>query len=262
MKATTSEDFRSALAAAGARPGDVVLLHSHLPAFGRVEGGPETLISSALDFLGPQGTLAMPAFTLSYPRTRRFDSAATPSEMGALTEAFRLRPGTRRSLHPIHSICVAGARAREIAGSWAPSSFGPGSPFERIHEADALLLCAGVGAERLTFVHFVEEKVGVPYRGHKQYPGTVVMDGAPDERPYAMYSRDLRFKLDLPGFHRTLHREGLETAVPLAYGTLYSYRAKEVFTRVSAMIRRDPALLLSPESPISDLIAGRIECKP
>lgn len=262
MRGTTAADFRAALAAAGARPGDVVFLHSRLPAFGRVEGGPETLISSALDFLGPAGTLAMPAFTLSYPRTRRFDSAATPSEMGALTEAFRLRPGTLRSLHPIHSLCAAGARAAEIAGAWAASSFGAGSPFERLHEVDALLLCAGVGAERLTFVHYVEEKTGVPYRGLKHYPGSVIVNGAPDPRPYAMYSRDLRFKLDLPGFHRTLHREGLETAVPLAYGTLYSYRAKEVFDRVSLLIRSDPGLLLAPEAPLSDLIAGRIECAP
>lgn len=262
MKKTTPADFKNALAAAGARPGDVVLLHSHLPAFGLAEGGPEALIAAALDFLGPAGTLVMPAFTLSYPRTRKFDSAKTPSEMGALTEAFRLRPGTLRSPHPIHSLCVSGARARELAGAWAPSSFGPGSPFEKLHEADALLVCAGVGAERLTFVHFVEETVGVPYRGLKPYPGEVVIDGKPDPRPYAMYSRDLRFKLDLPGFHRTLHREGLETTVPLAYGTLYSYRAKELFTRVSALLRKNPGLLLSPDSPLPDLIAGRIQCQP
>lgn len=262
MKKPTAADFKNALAAAGARPGDILLLHSHLPAFGLTEGGPEALIGAALEWLGPGGTLAMPAFTLSYPRTRTFDLAKTPSEMGALTEAFRLRPGTLRSRHPIHSLCVAGARAREIADAWAPSSFGPGSAFEKLHDADALLVCAGVGAERLTFVHFVEERVGVPYRGLKHYPGTVVMDGAPDPRPYAMYSRDLRFKLDLPGFHRTLHREGLETAVPLAYGTLFSYRAKELFVRVSDLLRKNPGLLLSPESPLPDLITGRIQCQP
>lgn len=259
MKRTSPADWKAALGAAGARSGDVLMLHSHLPSFGLVD--PEGLIAATLDFLGPAGTLVMPAFTLSFGKSRVFDRENTPSETGALTELFRKRPGTRRSLHPFHSVCAAGARAEELAEAWAPSSFGRGGPFERLHESDALLLCAGVGAERLTFVHYAEESVGVPYRAMKDFPGRVSAGGGEDGRVYRMYARDPRFKLDLPDLGAKLASAGLPAAAaPLAYGTLSAWRAKPAFDAFARLLRADPGALLVPGSPIAELLAGRITC--
>lgn len=259
MKRTSPGDWQAALAAAGARPGDVVMLHSHLPSFGLCD--PETLIAAALELLGPAGTLVMPAFTLGFGKSRAFDRERTPSETGALTELFRKRAGTRRSLHPFHSVCAAGARAAELADAWALSSFGTGGPFERLRRHDALLLCAGVGAERLTFVHYAEESVGVPYRAMKPFPGKVVDGGREDARVYQMYARDPRFKLDLPALGAKLAAEGLPAVeVPLAYGTLSAWRAQPAFEAFSRLLCRDPGALLVPGSPIADLLAGRTGC--
>lgn len=260
MKRTTAADWKASLAEAGARPGDTLMLHSHLPAFGFLPEGPNALIDATLEFLGPEGTLVMPAFTLSFGRTRRFDQDATPSETGALTELFRRRPGTRRSMHPFHSICAAGRRADDIAGAWAPSSFGPGGAFHRLYELDALLLCAGVDAERLTFVHYVEETIGVPYRAMKDFPGEIVAGGKPDPRPYTMYARDPRFKLNLAGLGAMLAGEGVGVRRELAYGPLHAYRARATFEAFARLLRRDPGSLLAPSAPIKDLLAGRISC--
>lgn len=259
MKRTTRADWAAALTAAGARPGDVVMLHSHLPSFGLIE--PDDLFAATSDVLGPSGTLVMPAFTLGFGRTRVFDRETTPSETGALTELFRRRPGTRRSLHPFHSVCAAGARAAELADAWALSSFGAGGPFSRLHEADALLLCAGVGAERLTFVHYAEERVGVPYRAMKAFPGKVTAGGREDTRTYEMYARDPRFKLDLPALGAKLAAAGLPAVeAPLAYGTLSAWRAQRAYDAFLRLLRRDPGGLLASGSPIADLLAGRTTC--
>lgn len=259
MKRTTGADWAAILRSAGARPGDALMLHSHLPAFGLAD--PAELVAAALDLLGPSGTLVMPAFTLSFGRTRVFDRERTPSETGVLTERFRLRPGTRRSLHPFHSICAAGGRAGEFADAWASSSFGQSGPFAMLHDADALLVCAGIGAERLTFVHFVEESIGVPYRALKRFPGRVIDGGRTDERTYEMYARDPRFKLDLPALGTKLAAEGVSPAcVPLPYGALSAWRAKPVFGAFARMLERDPGALLAQGSPIADLLAGRTAC--
>lgn len=259
MKRTGPADWQAALSAAGARPGGVVMLHSHLPSFGFCD--PEALIAATLELLGPSGTLVMPAFTLGFGKSRVFDREGTPSETGALTELFRKRPGTLRSLHPFHSVCAAGARAAEFASAWALSSFGSGGPFALLHRDDALLLCAGVGGEKLTFVHYAEESVGVPYRAMKAFPGKVLDGGREDARVYEMYARDPRFKLDLPALTSKLAAEGCPAAsAPLAYGTLLGWRAKPVFDAFSRLLRRDPGGLLAPGAPIADLLAGRTTC--
>ena len=61
-----------------------------------------------------------------------FDVRTTPTTMGAIPEAFRNWPGTRRSEHPLESVCVRGPRAVEVTRDH-PIAFseGPGSPFAR-----------------------------------------------------------------------------------------------------------------------------------
>ena len=82
----------------GVRPGGVLLVHASLRSLGPLDGGAETVVLSLLEALCPQGTLLMPA--LSYatvgPQSPIFNVAATPSCVGALSEYFRIRPGTIR----------------------------------------------------------------------------------------------------------------------------------------------------------------------
>jgi aminoglycoside N3'-acetyltransferase len=262
LRTTSPAEVTAVLRGLGISPCDTVFLHSHLPAFGLVEGGPGALLSALLEAAGGSGTLAMPAFTLSFPKTRVWELESTPSEMGVLTEAFRKSPGALRSLHPIHSVTAVGAGAAALTGGWSASSFGPGSAFEMLHEADAWLLCAGVGAERLTFVHYVEERCKVPYRAYKPFPGAVRSRGKDDLRVYTMYARDLRFKVSVDRFPAVLKDLKVGRSAPLAYGTLHAWRAREVFDAVQGLLRRDPGALLAPAAPFAELVSGAIACTP
>ncbi|MBI5625554.1 MAG: AAC(3) family N-acetyltransferase [Elusimicrobia bacterium] len=262
MRRFSPADLRDVLKEAGIRPGHTVLIHSHLPAFGLFEGGPAALIATLAEAVGAQGTLVMPSFTMSFPKTRFWELETTPSETGVLTEAFRKTPGVLRSLHPIHSVAAMGAGAAELAGSWCASSFGPGSAFEKLYDRDAWLLCAGVGAERLTFVHYVEEREQVPYRARKSFPGTVRRGGAVDPRLYSMYARDLRFKVDIGRFPEILAGLGLGRTLPLPYGSLHAWRARQLFAAVQGLLREDPGALLAPGAPLHALQSGEISCTP
>ena len=155
------------LLASGLRRGGIVLVHSSLSSMGRVPGGPETVVRGILTALGPEGTLLMPALT--YERVTRehpfFDVLRTPSNVGAIPEHFRLRDGTRRSLHPTHSVCAVGPHTAALLDEHHldRTPVGAHSPFRKVQDFGGQLLFLGCGLRPNTSMHGVEELVEPPY---------------------------------------------------------------------------------------------------
>ncbi len=151
------------LLALGVRPGGVLLVHSSLRSLGPLPGGAESVIRALLAALGPDGTLLTPALSFaSVGRDRPiFDARQTPSCVGALSEAFRTRPGTLRSVHPTHSVCGAGCLAGELLGDHERDTtpVGPHSPFARLPAVHGQILFLGCGLRPNTSMHGVEERV-------------------------------------------------------------------------------------------------------
>jgi len=151
----------------GVRPGGVLLVHSSLSSLGPVPGGAKTVVQGLLEALGPDGTLLMPA--LSYarvtPEQPLFDVRLTPSNIGALPEYFRTRPGTLRSIHPTHSVCAVGRLAAELLDRHIEdrTPCGPRSPVRLLPEYDGQILMLGCGLRPNTSMHAVEEMVVPPY---------------------------------------------------------------------------------------------------
>ncbi len=155
------------LRATGVRQGGVLLVHSSLSALGHVPGGAETVILGLLDAIGPKGTLLLPA--LSYDNVTRdhpvFDVRRTPSNIGAIPEFFRTRPGTRRSVHPTHSVCGVGLLADVLLEGHHldTTPCGSHSPFHRLPNYGGQLLMLGCGLLPNTSMHAIEEIVEPPY---------------------------------------------------------------------------------------------------
>ena len=152
---------------AGVRRGGVLLVHSSLSSMGFVPGGPETVIRGLLDALGAQGTLLMPALSYEHVDAARpvFDVLKTPSNVGAIPEAFRVRPGTLRSVNPTHSVCGAGAQAALLLKDHQldETPVGPHSPFRLLRDCGGQILFLGCGLRPNTSMHGVEELVEPPY---------------------------------------------------------------------------------------------------
>lgn len=155
------------LRALGVRPGGVLLVHSSLRSLGPVPEGAETVAQGLLEALGPDGTLLIPALSYAHvtPEQPVFDVRLTPSNVGALPETIRTRPGTLRSVHPTHSVCGVGRLAtalleRHIADR---TPCGPRSPFHLLPEYGGQILMLGCGLRPNTSMHAVEELVEPPY---------------------------------------------------------------------------------------------------
>jgi aminoglycoside N3'-acetyltransferase len=157
-------DVERALREAGLAEGDACFVQSAMSAFGSFEMGPDTVLEAIDRVVGPEGLVAMPAYPLTGPAIEHlaadpvFDVRSTPSRMGAISEVFRRRKGTRRSIHPTHSTAARGPGADEIVAGHehAETPFGEGTPFPRIVARDALQLFFGCGTGAITMCHSFE----------------------------------------------------------------------------------------------------------
>lgn len=147
----------------GLKRGDVVMVHSSFKAIG-IEN-PEEIILALLETLSEHGTLLLPA--LSYLQTPPdiYNTNHTPSCVGFLSEYFRLRPGTTRSLHPTHSACGVGKFAHEWLADHIQdhTPCGPHSPFNKLLNQHGKILMIGCGLKPNTTMHAIEEYIQPPY---------------------------------------------------------------------------------------------------
>lgn len=249
----TGHDVLAALVQAGLRAGDSIFVHSDLKAFGRLAPGltREAFVGGFLDALrqaiGPQGNLIMPTFSYSFCKGQEFDPATTPSTVGMLTEHFRKLPGVKRSADPIFSAAALGPD-QDYFTDVGTDCFGASSIFDKLYRRRAKLVCLGETLD-ITFIHFVEQSLGVSYRYLKRFPGRIRIDGVLRETAYDYNVRtlDKRVDYDLPKMADFLERAQVLLRIPLGASAVRCMGAAETFDALAAGLRKDPDLLLSGE---------------
>jgi aminoglycoside 3-N-acetyltransferase len=138
----------------------VLLVHSAFKDFRRDGYDAEEVVAALVDYMAP-GTLLLPTMSWRYvkPQSPFFDEIATPSNTGILTELFRARYATRRSLHPTHSVAGRGPLTDEILGTHhlCVTPCGVLSPFGKVAALGGYVVMMGVGFDCCTLLHHVEE---------------------------------------------------------------------------------------------------------
>lgn len=235
------------------------MIHSSLTAFGTVEGGARTLVEAIDEVIGPEGLLAMPAYSITttmkdhLDQNPVFDMRTTASHMGAVTEYFRKMPGVYRSLHPTHSVCARGAGAKQLVArhEYCKTPFSPGSPFYKMIEDNFLMLLFGVSLARLTIYHVYEEMVAgdLPFRLYLDEPyhvscikkdGSEVRVSVLVHDPASIMERiDNNRKKQEILYSALKNRDALKEK-RVGSGTIMAVRAKEVIADLPAVYRRNP----------------------
>ncbi len=170
-----------ALRAVGLEKGSTVFLHSAFSRFYNYTGDADSLIDALLEALGPDGTLAMPAFPdmrFQWDPSAVFDVKNTPTAGGYLAERFRLRQGVLRSINRNHSVCALGPNADYLVRDHHRSitSWDENSPFFRFGEVKALLLGVGIGhnLRAVSTIHCMESLLRTQYQiFHDFFPSVV-----------------------------------------------------------------------------------------
>ncbi len=181
------------------RPGDILYIISDILSLSVVcrENGERfdcnLFIDSILRKVGPEGTVLIPTFNWGFCKGETFDIRKTVSKTGALGNAALRRADFKRSKHPLYSFMIWG-KDRELLTEMDPKdAFGADSVFGYLHRNKAKALVIGLPTlSGLTFIHYVEQMVGVPYRYSKDFTAGYIDDaGVESQRTYSMYVRDL-----------------------------------------------------------------------
>jgi aminoglycoside 3-N-acetyltransferase len=196
----------------------ILMVHSSMngmqPTF---TGTPLELVKMLVEFVGPERTLAMPAFYFgegglgAYPTFAarpRFDLTRTASQMGLATELFRRLPGVVQSRHPAYRVAAIGPLAAELTRGHeeADTPAGRGTPFEFMAQHDTCILGIGKHVEVMTQAHHIEHLLGdafpVPSRPTPPLAMTLVERGR--EIPFQLRSREIDGRFDPRRIRRLL----------------------------------------------------------
>jgi len=151
----------------GISESDTLLVHSNFEPMSGFGGTPMDVVNVFADLVGQKGNLLMVSIPFRgsaydyLAQGKVFDVRKTMSMMGLITEMFRRRPGTLRSLHPTHPVLALGKDAAWLVEGHESCRYpcGPGTPFEKFRKLNGKILFFDVGFGAITFFHYVEHLV-------------------------------------------------------------------------------------------------------
>jgi aminoglycoside 3-N-acetyltransferase len=222
---------------------------------GHVDGGADTVIDALLTALGPTGTLLMPSFQSGseHVLVRNgcvFDVRTSACELGIIPETFRKRSGVIRSLNPTHSTAGIGPRAAELLDGHhlCEVSVGPGSPYDKLVQADGKILLLGVGHEVNTTLHLVENTNGAPTVCRERFE-PVVIDNTGTSIVVPTHPHMPSFRRRYPRVEPQLLATGAQRNEKVGHATARLIDARARADLVGKRIENDPLYLIEVFTP-------------
>jgi len=238
-------DFVRSLKEAGIQKADTVLVTSDISVFGKLRLLDRDLLCKALvdaikEVVGDQGTIVMPTFSYSFCNNDVFDINSTRSTVGVLTEYFRQQPDTSRTHQPIFSMAIWGKHQQELLDV-GPDCFDRDSIFGKLHNLHGKFLCFGASFHSCTFLHYVEQLHGVPYRFMKSYTGTIKAGEDVYEATctYLVRHLDGSVAYDLTRFEPYLRQNGMLSEARVGSGKMLAVDLDNVFEQAHNMLDMD-----------------------
>jgi aminoglycoside 3-N-acetyltransferase len=140
----------------------LLIVHSAFGGLSRQGFRAEPVIEALLEHVR-DGGLFMPTMTWRTvtAEKRDWDELQTQSHTGVLTEIFRTRYASARSIHPTHSVAGSGRDAQRLLSRHHidDTPVSENSPYGLMRDYDAHVLMLGVGLECCTAIHLPEETI-------------------------------------------------------------------------------------------------------
>ncbi len=148
----------------------VVLVHTALRLIGKVEGGAKTILDALIEyFTYDGGLLCIPAHTwTNLDKDITLDMTDPTTCLGAFPDFATADPRGVRSENPTHSVAVFGDREKALQfiadDAYLLSGTGPKSCYGKLYHQEGYVLLIGVSQTANTYLHTVDEMLGMPNR--------------------------------------------------------------------------------------------------
>lgn len=167
----TKADLLRQLAALNIPRDRVVIVHTALRLIGQVEGGAQTILDTLIEyFTTTGGLLCIPAHTWDNLGKQEItlDMTDPHTSLGAFSDFAAADPRGIRSENPTHSVVVFGDREKANAfiakDTQTLSGTGPDSCYSNLYHQKGFILLIGVSQTANTYLHTVDEMLGMPNR--------------------------------------------------------------------------------------------------
>ena len=167
----TKADLLRQLAALNIPRDRVVIAHTALRLIGQVEGGTQTVLDALVEyFTATGGLLCIPTHTWDNLGKQEITLDMTDFHtcLGAFSDFAAADPRGVRSENPTHSVVVFGDREKALAfiekDAQALSGTGPDSSYSNLYHQKGFVLLIGVSQTANTYLHTVDEMLGIPNR--------------------------------------------------------------------------------------------------
>lgn len=231
-----------------------ILLHSDLwqigltaAPFERMQIGKD--YEDALMLALKERPLLIPTFNYDFCKNGLYHRIESPSQVGALSDYFRVRYPLLRSLTPIFNFVVL--NNKEMSLSPSQNVFGEDSLFAELFKQNGLILFLGADFATNTFLHYIEERLKIGYRYIKSFSGKV-HDGEKEHPITVTYRVRPWFTPSIAYDFAKLQKEAEEAHIlkecAVGQGKLLYFSSKELLEFWSQKIAQDELYLLKPES--------------
>ena len=148
----------------------VVLMHSSLRLIGNIDGGPQALLDTLIEYFTKDGGLfCIPTHTWNnVEKDITLDMNDPHTCLGSFSDIAAADTRGVRSQNPTHSMVVFGEHKRVLEfikdDEQVTSPVDPNGCYGKIHRYGGYVLLVGVAHNKNTYLHCVEEMLGVPNR--------------------------------------------------------------------------------------------------
>ena len=166
----TKDEIRSQLNNIKSHRGKPVIVHASMRAIGQVEGGALTLLDALIErFTANDGLLIIPTHTWANFEDKKpiiLDYMENKTCTGILCDIALNDKRGFRSYNPTHSVVAFGCGAEQFvkADDNVLTPCAPNGCYGQIIDQDGYVLLIGVGQEKNTLLHCVEEILRLPNR--------------------------------------------------------------------------------------------------
>lgn len=241
-------DVRKALEKIGVKERDIIMVHSDIGTFGKLGTADrdfllKSLIDALKEVIGPGGTIVMPTFTYSFYKNKPYDIKNSKSTVGVLTEYFRKLNGVSRSAHPTHSVALWGNKKELL--DVGNDTFDRHSIFGKLHKLNAKHVFLGVSFQKsCTFVHYIEQMHGVPYRYMKTFKGKITVNNKVKDGSISLYYRYFFFSNSFLRLENHLLKKGLLKQQNVGNSSISMIDSNSLFDECCKLLDKDEYYLL------------------
>jgi aminoglycoside 3-N-acetyltransferase len=213
----------------------------------------QTLVDTIQELGVP--TVCVPTFTFSFCNGEDYDVEKSKSKMGALNEYIRKLPDSVRSRDPLMSVAVLG-RDTSVVKDLGRHSIGADSTFDRLRAKGGVkfLFLGARPSKCMTYVHYVEERLGVPYRYNRDFTGNVTDASGTARETYTLF---VRYRGVIPSetgeYEQLLVDRGLMTRVRCGDAFVFAVDEPVVYETLAQILDRDIDFLLAEPYPRDNL---------